>query len=119
MHEAAPAAPLKVPAGHAVCAIEPAGQKKPASQVAVHALVERPVTAPYVPAGHSSGAREPAGQYDPSGHAPLQALVDNPAVAPYLPAGHGFTVPDDCPERQKKPGGHAACALFAALAAQK
>ena len=62
VHEAAPAAPLKVPAGHAICASEPAGQKKPASQVAEHALVERPVTAPYVPAGHSSGAREPTGQ---------------------------------------------------------
>ncbi len=62
MHEATPEAPLNVPAGHAVCAIEPAGQKNPAPQVAMHALVERPVSEPNVPAGHSSGAREPTGQ---------------------------------------------------------
>ena len=50
----------KVPAGHAVCAAEPAGQKKPTSQVAVQALVERPVPEPNVPAGHRVQAIAPA-----------------------------------------------------------
>ena len=99
-HAPAPTALLNVPAGHAVGAVEPAGQKEPATHVAVHALVGRPVTFPNVPAGQSKGATERAGQYEPGGQAPLQALVCSPAVAPKKPAGHAFVVPTACPATQ-------------------
>jgi len=53
----------------AVEVVEPGGQNHPAAHMPLHALVERPMLAPYVPAGHTVAAELPVAQNDPTGHA--------------------------------------------------
>ncbi len=74
MYTEAPA-PLNWPAAHGTDLddVDPGGHVCPALQFPLHAIDDKPTSAPNLPDGHN----------------PLQASDERPLVDPYLPAGQG------------------------------